>query len=456
MQVTETLSDGLKRGYTVVVPAADIEGRRAAKLAELGKTLRLPGFRPGKVPMPVVRQRYGTAVMAEVLQESVETATQQVLTDRGLRPALQPKVDVVNIDSATAPEATDLEFKVEMELLPEIAMPDFAGITLTRLKATPDAEVMDKALADIASRQSDLVDITEERAAQTGDVLTVDFSGSVDGVKFPGGTGSDMPVEIGGQGFIPGFSEQMEGMKTGETKVIDVTFPEEYGAKELAGKAAQFEITAKKMQQKVPAAVDDALATKLGLESADKLREAVSEQIQREYDQLSRLRIKRALLDALAERADFTAPESMVEGEFAQIWQRVEADIKAGTADEEDKGKDEDTLRAEYRGIAERRVKLGLLLSEIGRVNGVTVSAEEMTRAMRMEASRYPGQEGQVIEFFRKNPQAAESLRGPIFEDKVVDYVLELAKVEDKPVTAKELAEDDAKADDSKAGEAAA
>jgi trigger factor len=443
MQVTETLSDGLKRAYTVIVPAADIEGRRAAKLSEIGRTLRLPGFRPGKVPLPVVRQRYGTAVMAEVLQESVDTATQQVLSDRGLRPAVQPKVDVVSGADAAA---ADLEFKVELELLPDIAMPDFAGIELVRLKAEPTAEVVDEALAEIARRQADLVDVTEDREAVAGDVLKVDFTGRIEGTPFPGGAGTDMIVEIGGAGFIPGFSEQMAGMKPGESRTIEVTFPEEYGAKELAGKAASFDITAKALQQKVTPAIDDALAAKLGLDSADKLRELVRDQMQREYDQLSRLRLKRALLDALAERADFTAPDAMVESEFGQIWQRVEADLKAGTGDEEDRAKDEATLRAEYRAIAERRVKLGLLLSEIGRVNGVTVAADEMTRAMRAEAARYPGQEAQVMEFFRKNPQAADSLRGPIFEDKVVDFVLELARLEERVVDVAELTEAEAAA----------
>jgi trigger factor len=434
MQVTETLSDGLKRAYTVVVPVADIESRRTAKLAELGKTLRLPGFRPGKVPMPVVRQRYGTAVMAEVLEESVNDATRQVLSDRGLRPAMQPKVDVVSMD-----EAKDLEFKVELELLPEIAMPDFSAISLERLKAEPAPDVVEKALQEIATRQRELVPVEEDRGAEKGEVLTIDFVGKVDGTAFPGGTGTDMNVEVGGEGFIPGFTEQMEGLKPGESRTINVTFPEEYGAKDLAGKAATFDITAKQLRRPVMPAIDDALAKKVGFEDASKLREAVTQQIQREYDQLSRLRIKRALLDALAASADFTPPEGMVDAEFNQIWQRVEADMKADRLDEDDKGKDEATLKADYRAIAERRVKLGLLLAEIGRKNGIAVGADEMSQAMRAEAARYPGQEQAVMEFFRKNPQAAETLRGPIFEDKVIDFVLELAKVEDRQVGVEEL-----------------
>lgn len=434
MQVTETLSEGLKRAYSVVVPAADIESKRAAKLSELAKTLRLPGFRPGKVPPHVVRQRYGTAVTSEVLEDSVNDATQQVLSERGLRAASQPKVDVVGLD-----EGKDLQFNVEVELLPEIPMPDFGAIHLTRLKAEPSTGTIDRALAEVANRQRSLQPVTEERGAQTGDTLTVDFVGKVDDVAFPGGTGTDMPVELGGGGFIPGFSEGMEGMRPGETRQIAVTFPETYHAKELAGKAATFDITAKGLQQGVPAQIDDDLAKRFGMENLDALRDAIREQMQREYDQLGRMRVKRELLDQLAKLADFPVPQGMVDGEFNQIWARVKSDLEQGKLDDDDKGKDEDTLKAEYRAIAERRVRLGLLMSEVGRVNGVQVGQDEMLRAMRAEAARYPGQEQQVMEFFRKNPQAAESLRGPLFEDKVVDFILGAAQVEDKQVSPEEL-----------------
>ncbi len=434
MQVTETLSEGLKRGFAITVPASDIEDKRTKRLTELGKTVKLPGFRPGKVPMTVVRQRFGTAVMSEVLEESVNSATQQVLTDRGLRAASQPKIDVTQLE-----DKQDLQFTVELELLPEIPMPDFAGIQLNRLRATPATETVDTALVELSKRHRELEPVTEDRGAQVGDTLTVDFVGSVEGVPFPGGTGSDMPVELGGTGFIPGFSEGMEGMRAGEQRQIPLTFPEAYHATELAGKAASFDITAKTLQQGKPAALDDALAQKLGFENIEEVRDILTRQMQREYDGLSRMRIKRELLDALAAAASFPVPQSMVDGEFNAIWQRVESDLKEGKGDEEDKGKDEETLKSEYRAIAERRVRLGLLLSEIGRSNGIQVSSDEMSRAMRNEAGRYPGQEQQVMEFFRKNPQAAEGLRGPIFEDKVVDFILELAKVEDRTVTPDEL-----------------
>lgn len=438
MQVTETLSEGLRRAYTVVLPAEDIETRRTARLADLGKTLRLPGFRPGKVPLPLVRQRYGSAVTAEILEELVNDATQRVLSDRGLRPAGQPKVDLVSMGDGAG--AADLEFKVEVELLPDITLPDMAAIAITRPRAEVPAESVDKALAEIAARNRDLEPVTEERGAETGEVLTVDFAGRIDGVAFAGGTGTDMNVEIGGEGFIPGFSEQMAGMKAGETRTITVTFPPEYGAKELAGKTAEFEIVAKKLSRHAPAAADDALASKLGFDGGiGEIRTLITQQMQREYDQISRHRAKRLLLDALAERADFDAPPTMVQAEFDQIWQRIEADRNQGQFDPDDQGKDDETLKAEYRAIADRRVRLGLLLSEIGRQNGITVGADEVTRAMRAEAGRYPGQEAQVMEFFRKTPQAAELLRGPLFEDKVVDYVLELASVTDQTMTPEEL-----------------
>jgi trigger factor len=442
MQVTETLSEGLKRAFIVVVPAADIESKRAARLANLGKTLTLPGFRPGKIPPTVVRQRYGTAVNAEVLEESVSEATQQMLTERGLRPALQPKIDVVDLDTSVG-AAKDLEFKVEFELLPEITLPDFGTVQLTRMKAAVADETVEKALADVAQRNRTLEPIGAEelgdRGAAKGEVLTVDYVGRIEGAEFPGGTGNGIEVEIGGGGFIPGFSEQLEGMKPGETRTIEVTFPAEYGVPTLAGKAASFEVTVHTLNRAVVPAVDDELGKKLGFDDLAAVRDMITRRIQAEYDQLARLRLKRQLLDALADMVKFAAPEGMVEQEFSQIWQRLEADRQAGRLDDDDKGKDEETLKSDYRTIAERRVRLGLLVAEIGRANSITVAQDEMTRAMRAEAMRYPGQEQQVFEFFRQNPRATETLRGPLFEEKVIDFILELAKVEESTVTPEEL-----------------
>jgi trigger factor len=440
MQVTETLTEGLRRGFSVILPADELQGRRDKRLAELGQDLKLPGFRPGKVPLSVVRQRYGSAVRAEVLEQSVTEATEKLLQDRGLRPAMQPKVD---LQGEPDKDGNDLAFTVEMELLPEIAIPDLGAISLTRLVAVPSDETIDKALGEIARRNRTLTDVEESRPAVRGDIVVADFTGRIDGVPFEGGAASDVPIEVGGDGFIPGFTEQLEGMSAGETRTIDVTFPEEYQAAELAGKAAQFEIVAKSLKISTLPEIDDELAKKVGFEEIAKVRDVVREQMTQEYRGLSRMRIKRELLDALAEKTDFEAPPTMVEAEFAQIWARVDADRTAGKLDEEDRDKDEATLRADYRAIAERRVKLGLLLAEVGRLNGIQVSQDEMFRAMRAEAGRYPGQEQAVMDFFRKNPQAAETLRGPIYENKVVDYVLELAKVEEREVTPEELAESD-------------
>ncbi len=374
-----------------------------------------------------------------MLEESVNEATQQVLSERGLRPATQPKVDVKTMPDA-ADQPADLAFSVEVELLPDIAPPDFTALSLTRLKADPPADSIDRALADIAARQKLLTPVETARPAEAGDTLMVDYTGRVDGEAFPGGAGTDVDIEVAGPNFIPGFTEQLVGMAPGESKTIDVTFPEDYGTKALAGKAAQFEIVAKTLKTASVPEIDDALAEKLGFDTLEELRAALGRQMQREFDGMTRMRLKRDLLDQLSKQADFPVPSSMLESEFSQIWTRIEADQKAGKLDQEDQGKDEDTLKAEYRTIAERRVRLGLLLAEIGRTQGVQVTAEEMTRAMRAEAARYGGQEAQVMEFFRKRPDAAESLRGPIFEDKVVDYILDQASVGERTVTPEELA----------------
>ena len=446
MQVTETLSDGLKRNYTVVLPVADLESRRTERLTTLGKTLRLPGFRPGKVPMPIVKQRYGTAVSAEVLEESVNEATQKVLSERGLRPAQQPKVDLVT-ENPTA-LTSDLEFTVVLELLPDIVLPDFSTIELTRVKAEVTPEAVDKALEQIARYNHTLEPIPPETleargaGATAGEVLTIDYAGKIDDVAFEGGTGTDTPVEIGGTGFIPGFAEQLEGAKPGETRTINVTFPENYGKAELSGKAATFDITVKQLSTQIIPPIDDDLAKKLGADDLAAVREMVTSRQQQEYDGMSRIRLKKALLDALTGLADFPVPASIADQEFEQIWQQFEAARTAGTQDEEDKTKDDDTLRSEYRAIAERRVRLGLLLAEIGRINNIVVTDQELDRALYQRAMQYPGQEAQMLEFFRKYPQLTNSVRGPLLEDKVVDFVLELAKVTDTVVTPEELAKE--------------
>jgi len=451
MQVTETLSDGLKRGYTVVLPAADLESRRTERLTSLGKTLRIPGFRPGKVPFPIVKQRYGTAVSAEIIEDSVNQATQKVLTERGLRPAQQPKVDLVT-ENPTA-LAGDVEFKLELELLPDITLPDFGTIELTRIKAEVQPETVDKALEQIARFNRTLEPITAEtfeargNGAVTGEVVTIDYVGKIDDVAFEGGTGNDTPVEIGGDGFIPGFAEQLEGARPGETRTLNVTFPENYGKAELAGKPAAFDVTVKQVSSQTLPAIDDELAKKVGADTLEQVREIIVSRQQQELDAATRVRVKKALLDALSGLASFPVPQTMLSQEFDQIWQQFEQARKNGTQDEEDKGKDDETLKAEYQVIAERRVRLGLLLAEIARINNISVSEQELDRALQQRAMQYQGQEQQMYDFFRKYPQLTNSVRGPLLEDKVMDFVLELAKVTDTIVTPEELLKEPETAD---------
>ena len=437
MQVTETLSDGLKRGFTVVVPEPEIAGKREKRLAELGKTMQLPGFRPGKVPLSLVRKRYGDAVLAEIVEGAVNDASDRVLAERGLRPAMQPKLEV------TKPgRDCDLEFTLELEILPDISLPDLGDISLSKPVASVTDEAVSEAINKLATQRQSFIPVEEPRPAIDGDQLTVDFIGRIDGEAFEGGTASNVAVTVAGQGCIPGFAEQMSGMTPGETRTINVNFPEDYSAKELAGKQAEFEITAKSLAVVQVPAVDDDFAKALGSGSLEDLQKKISEQIGREHAQMTRLKVKRSLLDALAERAQFGAPESLVEAEFAEIWRQVEQEKAAGRADPEDAAKDEETLKAEYRAIADRRVRLGLLVAEMGRANNITVTDQDLQRAMFNEALKYRDQAMQVLEFFKKNPQALERFRGPIFEDKVVDFLLDKVKLEEIAVTREELAAD--------------
>jgi len=437
MQVTETLSDGLKRGFTVVVPEPELTAKREKRLSELGRTMQLPGFRPGKVPMSMVRKRYGAAVLAEVVEGAVNDASDQLLADRGLRPAMQPKLEV------TKPgQNSDLEFTMELEILPEIAIPELEDITLPKPVAAVSDDAIGEALKKLAEQRQSFSPVEEPRPAAAGEQLTVDFIGRIGGEAFQGGSATDVPVTVAGQGFIPGFAEQMEGMSPGETRTISVNFPEDYGAKELAGKEAEFEITAKALAVAQIPEIDDAFAKAMGQESLEDLRTKISDQIGREYEQMTRMKLKRSLLDALAERAQFATPASLVDAEFAEIWRQVEQEKAAGRADPEDEAKDEETLKGEYRAIADRRVRLGLLVAEIGRTNGITVTEQDLQRAMFNEAMKYRDQAMQVLEFFKKNPQALERFRGPIFEDKVVDFLLGRVKLEETSVTPEELAAD--------------
>jgi trigger factor len=433
MQITETSAEGLKREFRVVVASSDIEEKVQTRLTEIGQQVRLPGFRPGKVPMTVLRKRFGSSVMGEVLERAVSDSSSQAMQERGLRPALQPKIEIVSFK-----EGADLEYKMNLELLPEIQPVDLSTLELERLRPEIPEDQVEQALQRIAEphRKSEKVD----REAQSGDAVVIDFVGRIDGKEFPGGAAKDHKLVLGSSSFIAGFEDQLAGAKAGDKRDVKVTFPKEYGSEELAGKDAVFEVDVKEVQQLQPPAIDDDLAKEVGLESLEELRKMVRERIERDYQGVARQRLKRQLLDKLAENHDFPVPPGMVEFEFENIWKQLEQE-RANNKElaGEDAGKSDDELKAEYRQIAERRVRLGLLLSEIGRANNINVTAEEVNRALMEEARRHPGYERQVVELYRNNEQALANLRAPLYEDKVIDFVVEMAKVNDKPVSPEEL-----------------
>lgn len=432
MQITEISASGLKREYKVVINAAVLEGTVNEKLETMRARVNMPGFRPGKAPAALIKKQYGRALLGEAMEESVNTALQKTLEDNKLRPALQPKVDIQSFE-----EGKDFECTIAIEVLPEIQTGDFKGITLERLVVEPADSEVDEFLARLSEQQKTYEKV--ERAAEKGDQLVIDFSGSVDGVKFEGGTASDYPLVLGSNTFIPGFEDQLAGLKAGDEKTVTVTFPENYGNADLAGKPAEFACTVKEVRGGQAVTLDDEFAKRFGLTSLQELKENIKRDLGQEYKNLSRMNLKRGLLDQLSEQHKFDVPDGMVDMEFTQIWTEVTGDKARFEAELAAEKKSEDELKAEYRKIAERRIRLGLLLSEVGRVNNIEVKSDEITRAMIEQARRFPGQERQVMEYFQKNPEASQSLRAPIFEDKVVDFILEMASVTDKPVTKEEL-----------------
>ncbi len=438
MQVTETLAEGLKREFKVTLPAQELDQRVDQRLRQIGATVRLPGFRPGKVPMPLLKKRYGMSVMGEILEQAVQDSSSRAMAERGLRPATMPKIEITAFG-----EGTDLEYKMALELLPEIKPIDFATLDLERMKADVSDDEVEKSVERIRARARKSEPVDPPRPAATGDTVMIDFLGKVDGEAFAGGEGKDFPLELGSNRFIPGFEDQLVGVGPGESKDVKLTFPADYPAETLAGKDAVFEVTVKEVRAPVDQPLDDEFAKTMGMESLEALRKAIREQIEREYASAARLKLKRQLLDKLADAHHFTVPEGMTTGEFDQIWKQVAEAKERGALEPEMAAKSEDDLKAEYRGIAERRVRLGLLLSEVGRLNNIQVNEEEIKRAMIDEARRYPGQERQIIEHFRKNRDAQDGLRAPIFEEKVIDFIVEMAKVRDKPVTPEELFADD-------------
>ncbi len=445
MQVTETAAAGLKREYRVVVPATDLEARVNERLDELKGRVQLRGFRPGKVPVAHLKRLYGKSTMAEVIEAAVREANTKIVTDHGFKLATEPKVVLPTEEGAVEgviAGKSDLDYTVEIEIVPPITLADFKTIKLERLTAdVSDAEV-DEAVQKIAEQNRPFN--AKSEGADKGDRVTLSFQGTMEGKPFEGGSGDDVPLVLGSGQFIPGFEDHLNGIKAGESRTFDIKFPENYPAASVAGKDATFAVTAKTVEAPGSVTVDDEFAKTLGLESLAKLHEAVRDRIQREYTAVSRQKIKRALLDQLDERHKFEPPPSLVEQEFNNVWTTVESDLKEQNRTFADEGTTEEKARAEYRAISERRVRLGLVIAEIGEKNNIKVTDDQLTAAVVERARQLPGQEQQVWEYYRNNPNALASLRAPLFEEKVVDFLLELADVTEKKVSREELFKEDA------------
>lgn len=451
MEVVETNTEGLQRDFKVTIVANDIQQRVDARLTEVGRDISIPGFRPGKAPLNILKQRYGASVMGEVLEAAVQESSQEVLTERGLRPAGQPKIEVVSFD-----EGKDLEYDLSVEILPDIEVTDLAAFELDRVKVIPTDDEIKDAINRIAQQNRETKPIEESRPTENGDVVIIDFEGKIDDVPFEGGEGMGIRLELGSNQFIPGFEEQLVGVEAGTPLEVKVVFPADYNIDELAGKDAVFDCTVQEIHGAVEVTIDDAFAEGLGLENLAALQDAISDQLGQEYGRLTRERTKRDLLDKLSDAHDFDVPPRMAEDEFNQIWAQIEQAKEEDKLDDEDKGKSDEELRTQYQEIADRRVRLGLLLSHIGEQNGLTVSQEEINRAIMEQARQLPGQEQQVIEFYRDNPQASASLQAPIFEDKVVDFVIEMANVTERELTPEQLnAEAEAEAAEAQATKSA-
>lgn len=435
MQVTETKSEGLKREYKIAVPATDIEDHITSRLKNLARTVKLPGFRPGKAPVSLLRKRFGQNIMGEVLEKAVSDSSAKVMEDNSLRPAMQPKIEVVSFD-----EGKDLEYTMALEVLPKIEVGDFSKLELERLTAEVEETEIATVLERMAQAYKSSAPVTAKRKSKKGDIAVIDFKGRVGGEVFPGGAAEDYELELGSGSFIPGFEEQLTGAKAGDALDIKVTFPDEYGAEDLAGKEAVFEVTVKELREPVPAAIDDDLAKKMGRETLEELKQGIRDEHSKEYKEQSRQRLKRGLLDRLSDEHDFEVPEGMVEREFDAIWTQFQEHAKAHPEEKEDKSEDE--IKSEFRTISVRRIRLGLLLSEVAEQNNIRVGPDDINKAMMAEARRYPGQEQAVIDYYRNSDEAQQQLRGPILEDKVVDFIIEMAKVTDKKVPVEDLMKD--------------
>jgi trigger factor len=446
MQVTETLSEGLKREFRVVVPASELDAKVNTRLDDLKSKIRINGFRPGKVPVSHLKRMYGRAAMAEVIEEAVRDANNQIVSERGFKLASDPKVTLPEEKDAieqVIEGKTDLDYTLAVEIVPPIELADFKDIKLTRPTAeVTDAEI-EEALQRIADQNKPYAAKPEGAKAEEGDRVIIKFAGKIDGEPFDGGSGDDMPVLIGSNSFIPGFEEQLIGIAAGEDRTLKVKFPDHYQAENLAGKDAEFEVTAKSIEAPGTVTLDDEFAKSLGLESIAKLRDAVKDRMAQEHQSTSRQKVKRQLLDELDKRHQFEPPPSLVEEEFNRVWQSVQQELENEKKTFEDENTTEEKAKEEYRRISERRVRLGLVLAEIGEKNNITVTEDELNRALMDHVRQFPGQEQRVWDYYRQNPQAVAGLRAPIFEEKVVDFLLELAQVTDQLVSREELYKQD-------------
>ena len=444
MQVTETAAAGLKREYRVVVPATDLEARVNERLDDLKGKVQLRGFRPGKVPVEHLRRLYGKAAMAEVIEAAVREANSKIVNDHGFKLAVEPKVSLPEEQSAVEEVITgksDLAYTVEIEILPPITLTDFKTIKLERPVADVAEAEIDQTLQRIAEQNRPFA--AKSEGAEKGDRVTISFEGKIAGEPFAGGSAEDVPMVLGSGQFIPGFEDHLTGIKAGESRTFDIKFPDDYAAAAVAGKEATFTVTAKAVEAPGSVTMDDDFAKTLGLELLAKLRDGIRDRLQQDYAAASRQKLKRALLDELDERHKFEPPPSLVEQEFANVWATIENDLKREGRTFADEGTTEEKARAEYRGIAERRVRLGLVIAEIGEKNNIKVTDEQLSAAVVEQARRLPGHEKQVWEYYRKNPAALATLRAPLFEDKVVDFLVELATVTEKPMSRDELFKED-------------
>ena len=444
MQVVQKSTEGLSRVIAVTIPAADLTARLDAKAAEIAPKMKLKGFRPGKVPVSHVKKSFGRDMMGEIVNDAINESSQKALDEAKVRPAAPAEMKLTSDMEKVLSGSDDLAYEMALEVMPEFTPVDAKTLKLERpVYEASDAD-LDEALKELAGQAKSYEDKKGKTVkAAEGDQLTIDFLGKLDGVPFDGGAAEDADLVIGSNRFIPGFEEQLKGAKVGEEKTIEVTFPEDYQAKNLAGKLATFDVKVKAIKAEAETKVDDEFATRIGLESLDKLKDLLRQNLNQQYAGAARFKLKRSLLDALDAAHSFDLPPKMVEAEFDGIWKQVEADKEAGRLTPEDAKKSDKKLKEEYRKIAERRVRLGLVLAEIGRANNVGVSDQELNNAIMQEARNYPGQERAVLDFYRQNPGAAAQMRAPIYEEKVCDLIFSVAEVKDTPFTKEELLKDE-------------